>query len=80
MSAINFKVTWSYILRKLSGLLEWTKEIIGAPFFQEYTEIYIFLLKQAKLKLIQSSGGEDDTKEEKQVLELEVILTQNKSV
>lgn len=66
MSAINVKVTWSYILRKLSGLLEWTKEIIGAPFFQEYTEIY--------------SGGEDDTKEEKQVLELEVILTQNKSV
>lgn len=50
MSAINVKVTWSYILRKLSGLLEWTKEIIGAPFFQEYTEIYIFFVEASKIK------------------------------
>lgn len=58
---------------KLAALLEWSEKK-KHPSFEERRKEFP-LLKQAKLKLIWNREGQ-----EKQLLELKVILTQNKSV
>lgn len=70
---INVKVIWSYTLSELA-VLEWSGKKEHSSFEKKTKRIYF--VEASKIKADVEQGG----REKKQVLELKVILTENKSV